>query len=115
MVPENNRHVLPAAEPRRLAQYIPRSQRPKYLRGRTRGEERYRLAVAPLGLTSMEDKLKIALCVEEEAILEDALMVDREALVEVPSEKSRIYRHLRQRRPRLRGHISGKCLNTLRR
>ena len=35
---------------------------------------------------SVEDDLKIALCVEEEAILEDAFMVDREASVEMPSE-----------------------------
>ena len=28
---------------------------------------------------SVEDELKIAICVEEEAILEDAFMVDREA------------------------------------
>ena len=73
-------HVLPAAEPRR-------SQRPKYLEGRTSGEERYRLAAAPLGLTSVEDELKIALCVEEEAILKDVFMVDREASVEMPSGK----------------------------
>ena len=36
---------------------------------------------------SVEDELKVALCFEEEAILEDAFMVDREALVEVPSGK----------------------------
>ena len=35
----------------------------------------------------MEDELKIALCVEEEAILKDAFMVDREASVEMPSGK----------------------------
>ena len=36
---------------------------------------------------SVEDELNIALCVEEEAILEDAFMVDREASVEMPSGK----------------------------
>ena len=36
---------------------------------------------------SVEDELEIALCVEEEAILEDACMVDREASVEMPSGK----------------------------
>ena len=71
--------VTPAAESRRLAEYIPGPQRPKTFGGRTRGEERRRLAVSPLGLMSVEDELKIALCVEEEAILEDAFMVDREA------------------------------------
>ena len=79
--------VLPAAESRRLAEYIPGLQRPKMLDGRTRGEERRRLAVASLGLMSVEDELKIALRVEEEAILEDAFMVDREAPVEMPSGK----------------------------
>ena len=83
----NHSAVLPAAESRRLAEYISGPQRPKILEGRTRGEERRRLAVAPLGLMSVEDELKIALCVEEEAILEDAFMVDREASVEMASGK----------------------------
>ena len=34
---------------------------------------------------SVEDELKIALRVEEEAILEDAFTVDREASVKMPS------------------------------
>ena len=63
----------------------------------------------------LEDGLKIALCVEEEAILENAFLVDREASVEMPSGNVRTYRHLRQRRPRLRGHPSGKSLNTRKR
>ena len=79
--------VLPAVESRRLAKYIPGSQRPKILEGRTHGEERRRLAVALLGLMSVEDELKITLCIEEEAILEDAFVVDREASVEIPSGK----------------------------
>ena len=90
--------VLPAVESRRLAKYIPGSQRPKILEGRTHGEERRRLAVALLGLMSVEDELKITLCVEE-AILEDAFVVDREASVEIPSGKIKDLRHLRQRRP----------------
>ena len=57
--------VLTAAESRRLAEYIPGPQRPKVLEVRTRGEERRRLGVALLGLMSVEDELKIALCVEE--------------------------------------------------
>ena len=36
---------------------------------------------------SVEDELKIALCVEEEAILENAFMVDCEASVEMPFGK----------------------------
>ena len=79
--------VMPAAESRRLAEYLPGPQRPKIIEGRTRGEERRRLAVTPLGLMSVEDELKIALCVEEEATLEDTFMVDREASVEMPSGK----------------------------
>ena len=63
--------VLPAAESRCLADHIPGPQRPKMLEGRTRGEERRRLVVA--------------LFVQEEAILEDAFMVDREASVQLPS------------------------------
>ena len=114
-MPENNRHVLPAAESRRLAQYIPGSQHPKYFEGRTRGEERYRLAVAPLGLTSVEDELKIALCFEEEAILEDAFMVDRESLVEVPSGKVKDLPPPPTTKADVRSHPSRKCLNTLRR
>ena len=79
--------VLPEAESRRLAEYVPGSQRPKIIERRTRGEERRQLTVAPLGLMSVEDGLKIAPCVEEEAILEDRFMVDCEASVEMPSGK----------------------------
>ena len=43
--------------------------------------------MAPLDLISVGDELKIALCVEEAATLEDAVMVDREASVEMPSGK----------------------------
>ena len=79
--------VLPAAESRRLAEYIPGPQRPTILAGHTRGDERRRQAKAPLGLVSIEDELEIALCAEEEAIPEEALLVDRDASVEMPSGK----------------------------
>ena len=103
--------VLSAAESRRRTENIPGPQHPKNLEGRTRCAERRRLAVAPLGLMSVENELNIALCVEEEAILENAFMVDREASVDMSSGKVKDLRHLRQRRPRLRGHPSGKHLN----
>ena len=63
--------------------------------GPTRGKERRPRAIASLGLMFVEDEANIALCVEEEAILEDAFMVGRKASVEMPSETSSIYRHLR--------------------
>ena len=77
--------VLPTAKSRRLTEYIPGPQRPKTLEGLTGGEERRRPAVALLGIMSVKDELIIALCAEEEAILEDAFMVDCEASVEMPS------------------------------
>ena len=77
--------VLPAAESRRLAENIPGPQRPKTLEGLTGGEERRRPAVAPLRMMSLKDELNITLCAEEEAILEDAFMVDRETSVGMPS------------------------------
>ena len=107
--------VLPAAESQRLAEYILGPQHPKILKGRTRGEERRRLAVALLGLISVVDELKIVLCVEKEVILEDAFMVGREALLEMRSGKVKGLPPLRQRRPSLRRHPSGKHLNTRKR
>ena len=77
--------ILPAAESRRLAEYIPRPQRPKTLEGLTGGEERRRRAVASLGMMFVKDELNIALRAEEEAILENAFMVDRETSVKMPS------------------------------
>lgn len=38
-----------------------------------------------LGHEFVEEELEIALCVEEEAIIEEAFIVDREASVEMPS------------------------------
>ena len=41
--------------------------------GRTRGTGRRLHANAQVGLVSIEDELEIALCVEDEAVLEEAL------------------------------------------
>ena len=107
--------VLPAVESRRLGEYIPGPQCSTILEGRARGGERRRLYDAPLGLMIVENKLRTALSVVEEAILEETLMVDRETSVEMLSENSRFCRHLRRRRPSLRGHLSEKPLSTRRR
>ena len=77
--------VLPAAESRRLAEHIPGPKRSRTLEGLTGGEERRRPAVAPLGMMSVKYVLNIALCAKEEAILEDAFIVDREVWVEMLS------------------------------
>jgi hypothetical protein len=60
---------------------------------------------------SVEDELKIALCVEEEATLEDTFMVDREASVEMLSGKVKDLPPPPTTQAEVRGHPSGKHLN----
>ena len=62
---------------------------------RVRAVKRRRRAIASLGWMGAEDEVNVALCIREEAILEDAFMVGRKASVEMPSETSSINRHLR--------------------
>ena len=78
--------VLPGGDIRRLVEYIPGPQRPKMLEGRMRGEERRRLAVAPLGLMPVEDELNV---MEKKR----SWWIVRRRWRCLP-EKLRIYRHL---------------------
>ena len=58
-----------------------------FFKGRTRAEERRLRNTARTGLVSVEDKLDIALHVEEKNTSEQALQVDIEASVEIPTGK----------------------------
>ena len=75
--------ALRAGEEKRLAEHIPGPQRVTVYEGRTRGTERRLHANAQVGLVSIEDELEIALCVEDEAVLEVALQADIEESVEM--------------------------------
>lgn len=77
--------VLPAAESSRLAEYLPRPQRSAVFEGRTQADKKRPLADASPGLMLVENELEIALCLEEGAILEEALMVNREVSVDIPT------------------------------
>ena len=82
--PDKRYIALSAGEAKRLAEYIPGPSCCS-LRGRTRGEER---RLTSEGLVSLEDELEIALAVEEEAVLEEAYMIDAGVSIEIPTGKS---------------------------
>ena len=84
-VPDKRYTALSAGEANRLVEYIPGPPRFS-LRGRTRGEER-RLTTDAQGLVSLENELEIAQAVEEEAMLEEANMVDAGVSIEMPKGK----------------------------
>ena len=67
--------------------HIPGPLRANILKGRTRAEERRSKNTAQTGLVSVEDELDISLHTEEENTLEQALQVDIEASVEMPTAK----------------------------
>ncbi|CAM9656562.1 unnamed protein product, partial [Ascophyllum nodosum] len=87
--PDQQFAALRAGEAKRLAEHIPGPLRATIFKGRTRAEERRSKNTAQTSLISEEDELDIALHVEEENTLEQALEVDIEASVEMPTGKMR--------------------------
>ena len=85
--PDQQFAALRAGEAMRLAEHIPGPLRATIFKGRTRAEERRSKNTAQTSLISEEDELDIALHVEEENTLEQALQVDIEASVEMPTGK----------------------------
>ncbi|CAM9432429.1 unnamed protein product [Ascophyllum nodosum] len=71
----------------RLTDHIPGALRATVFKGHTRAEERRSKNTAQTRLVSEEDELDIALHVEEENTLEQALQMDIEASVEMPTRK----------------------------
>ena len=86
--PDQQFAALRAGEPKRLAEHIPRPLRATIFKGRTRAEERRSKNTAQTSLVSEEDELDIMLHVEEENTLEQALQVDIEASIEIPTGKT---------------------------
>ena len=76
--------ALGAGEVKRHAEYIPK---PCIFRGRTRAIKRRLNTASQTDLVSVVDELGIALHVEEENILEQALQVDIETSIEMPTGK----------------------------
>ena len=85
--PDQQFAALRAGEAKKLAEHIPGPLRATIFKGRTRAEERRPKNTAQTSLISEEDELDIALHVEEENTLEQALQVDIEASVEMPTGK----------------------------
>ena len=85
--PDHHFTALRAGEAKRLAVHIPGLLRATIFKGRTRAEERRSKNIAQTSLISEEDELDIALHVEGENTLEQALQVDIEASVEMPTGK----------------------------
>ena len=85
--PDQQFAALRAGEAKRLAEHILGPLRATIFKGRTRAEERRSKNIAQRSLISEEDELDIALHVEEENTLEQALQVDIEASVEMPTGK----------------------------
>ena len=85
--PDQQFAALRAGEAKRLAEHIPGPLRATIFKGRTRAKERRSKNTAQKSLVSEEDELDIALHVEEENTLEQALQVDIEASVEMPTGK----------------------------
>ena len=86
--PDQQFAALRAGEAKRLAEHIPGPLRTTIFKGRTRAEERRSKNTAQTSLRYFEkDELDIALHVEVENTLEQALQVDIEASVEMPTGK----------------------------
>ena len=79
--------ALRAGEAKKHAEHIPGPLRATVFKGRTRAEEKRSKNNAQTGLVSVEDELDIALHVDRENALEQALLVDIEASVEMPTGK----------------------------
>ena len=85
--PDQQFATLRVGEAKRLAEHIPGPLRATIFKGRTRAEERRSKNTAQTSLMSEKNELDIALHVEEENTLEQALQVDIEASVEMPTGK----------------------------
>ena len=81
-------HRAPAEEAKRLAEHIFGPLRATTFKGRTRAEEMRSKNTTQTGMVSVKDELNIALHVEEENALEQALQVDIEASVEPKGRKT---------------------------
>ena len=79
--------AIRAGEAKRLAKHIPGPLRATIFKGRKRAEERRSKNTAQTSLVSEEDELDIALHVEEKNTLEQALQVDIETSVKMPTGK----------------------------
>ena len=85
--PDQQFAALCAREVKRIAEHIPGPLRATIFKGRTRAEERRSKNNAQTDLVSVEDELDIALHVDEENTMEQALQMDIEASVEMPTGK----------------------------
>ena len=79
--------ALRAGEAKRLVEHIPGPLRATIFKGCMRAEARRSKNTAQTSLISEEDELGIALHVEGESTLEQALQVDIEASIEMPTGK----------------------------
>ena len=85
--PDQQFAALRAGEAKISAEHIPGPLRATIFKGCTRAEKRRSKPTAQIVLVSVEDKLDIALHVEEENTLEQALELDTEASVEMTTGK----------------------------
>ena len=85
--PDQQFAVLRAGEAKRLAEHIPGPPPATIFKERTRAEERRSKNIVQTSLISEEEELDIALHVEEENTLEQALQVNIEASFEMPTRK----------------------------
>ena len=85
--PDEQFAALRAGKAKRLAEHIPGPLRTTIFKGRTRAEERRQKNTVQTSLISEEDELDMALHVEGENTLEQALQEDIEASVEMPTGK----------------------------
>ena len=109
--PDQQFAALRAGKAKRLAEHIPGPLRATTFKGCTRDEERRLKNTAQTCLVFVEDELNTALHVEEENTLEQALQVDIEASVEMPTTS----RHRQHRRRKCVDHHFVRRLSTLRR
>ena len=79
--------VLRAGEAKKLAEHVPGPLGATIVKRRTRAVERRTKSTTPTSLVSEEDDINIALHVEEENTLEQALQVDIEASIEMTTGK----------------------------
>ena len=85
--PDQQFAALRAGEAKRLAEHIAGPLRTTIFKGRTRAEKKRSKSTAQTSLLSDEDELDIALYVQQEITLEQALQVDIEASIEMPTGK----------------------------
>ena len=77
--------ALRAKEANNIVEHIPEPQRATFFKGRTHAEEKRSKNTTQTGLVWVENELDTALHIEEVNTLEQALQVDFEASVEMPT------------------------------